>query len=151
MRAENKHLLHCIRLFTNFQCTPFLIRLQICPHVVKFESTFPPGEGILVRTELFAKSEFDCCKSDTERVWEVTIPSALCTHWHRALRGKAEFAQYLIIIPANRQFCKHNLSSLFFGQVLTNCSPEHAFMRYNKDKELQKSGGIFYGSICTDR
>jgi len=26
--------------------------------MVKFESTFPPGEGILVRTELFAKSEF---------------------------------------------------------------------------------------------
>jgi len=24
----------------------------------KFESTFPPGEGILVRTELFDKSEF---------------------------------------------------------------------------------------------
>jgi len=66
MRAENKQLLHCIRLFTNFQCTPFLIRLQICPHVVKFESTFPPGEGILVRTELFAKLEFSS-RNETER------------------------------------------------------------------------------------
>jgi len=64
MRAEKEGLPHCIRLFTNFQYTPFLIRLQICPYMVKFESTFPPGEGILVRTELFDKSEFSS-RNDT--------------------------------------------------------------------------------------
>ena len=32
----------------------------------KFESTFPPGEGILVRTELFDKSEFGGLNSGME-------------------------------------------------------------------------------------